>query len=240
MRKICLDKSIYLTRAIMNKKIQVPSFVNLIRDGLGNINSFKFVDSKVEMPIEHLGLGVLAYKGAVDQYIVTRVGIDSNTGEKCEIREFEKLEGTSSHIANFLVSLEPDVLNWYSDDNGALKLISYSGFMPSIDPSNYTKCKLINEEGQDVREQVVTEAYKQAVVGYMLGSMEESDSTQESFEDDMLDFLEEDKCIFNDVMEQLKLQATENLLYLNQTQPKAETNASVIDIIIDNNVSLEQ
>lgn len=65
MQRVCLDKTLNLTRAIMNRDLQVPDFIKVQRV-YSPMDSFSFINSDVELPIEHLGLAVLSYQNAVE------------------------------------------------------------------------------------------------------------------------------------------------------------------------------
>lgn len=230
MRKVCLDKTINLTRAIMNRDVNVPSFIE-VETGFVGMDRFRFVNSKTELPIENIGLAILSYKNAVEQFSFTKVDIDEQTGEKISTPVFDPLISTGSYISDFLQTISPDALNWYFNANGMMKLNYINGKVQFSNPSDYKQCKSYSEEGLDIREQTVREAYSQAVKGYVAETLESSDDS-ENLEADLQAFIEEDAKNFEDGMEELKLQST--MLVVNQNSKNQEQDSSQTQVSTDN------
>ncbi len=241
MQRVCLDKTLNLTRAIMNRDLQVPDFIKVQRV-YSPMDSFSFINSDVELPIEHLGLAVLSYQNAVEQFNFTRIDKDEKTGERTETQEFESLIGTGAHISDFLRSLSADSLNWYFNQNGMLKFQFVSNTVPFKNTSDFHQCKLYDEAGQDIRELAVTEAYHQAVKGYVAETMEEKgDTSDESFIKDLHDFMSEDAQNFAETMEQIKIASAQ--LVINQTKDNKGDFSAVYDVnsvANANNMTTEQ
>ncbi len=212
MQKVCLDKTLSLTRGIMNKDVQVPSYMQVTTE-LGAMDRFNFVNSNVEMPIEHIGLATVSYQKAVEQFTVTKVQEDEQTGEKTETLQFERLVGTGTHIADFLGTLSPDVLNWYHNKNGMLKMQYRENIVPCYNSKDYEQCKAYDRDGVDLRETAVREAYMQAMKGYVLQEIDTmGEETDVEFLENLHAFVEEDVSVFNEGMEQLKTEAEKFVL----------------------------
>lgn len=215
MENICLDKTISLTKAIMKRTQEVPKSITIHRGVDPKYSSFNFVNSKTAMPIEHLGLAVLSYNNAVEQYKVTRV--DNSNGEKTETKEFENLENTGSYISNFLDTMSPDALNWYENKGNVLDFTFYKNRVSHQDLYHFDQCKAINEKGEDIREQVVREAYTEAVKEYVCESVNNSqDGEMLENMDNLNDFVTKDTINFEVRMQELKSQADK--LIPNQEQ----------------------
>ena len=216
MQTIYLDKTISLTRAMINKDMGIPSFIKVVKE-LGAIRRFSFVNSRVEMPIEHLGLAVLAYKNAVEQYSVTRVEKENATGKIEETSEFDPLIGTGCYIADFLQSMSPDVLNWYSKDGNILEIKQIGNKVIHANLSNYNQCKVYNDEGEDLRQLAVEEAYSQAVKGYVSNALSNiKNSGDVESVSSLHDFMAEDSTKFSDALGNLELESVR--LVLNPSQ----------------------
>ena len=67
---ICLDRTIGVTRDIMNGEIELPEYIK-VNKVLGGMSSFSMGYSKVELPIEHIGLAYLVAQAARQQFTVT-------------------------------------------------------------------------------------------------------------------------------------------------------------------------
>lgn len=213
MQKICLDKTVNLTRGVMNREMTPPDYVKVF-DFCGEMHAFKFVDSKVQLPIEHLGLAMLSYNNAIKQYCIIECGRDEKTGEQTRTLKFEPLIGTDSHISDFLTSISPEALNWYSGSDGAYKMEYLGGSVQYKNPKDFNQCKVFNDKGEDLRELTITEAYRQAVRGYVANTVDGmKDDGDMEFVASLHDFMEQDALNFETLMDELRTQSTELIIH---------------------------
>ena len=115
--KIGLDKTIALTREIMNGNAQVNKYININKQ-FGEMVSFNFTacSSSKPIPIEHIGLAEMAYNQAVSVFSTTVV----NKGEEPKT-VFEPLtEG--SNLSNFIDNCQQDTLAWYKQGDKNLSM----------------------------------------------------------------------------------------------------------------------
>ena len=113
--KLCLDKTIKLSREIINgeKEIVNPSIT--INRELGEAKTFCMDNNAIEVPIEHIGLAELAYKFATKTFFTKKI---NENGEEEVV--FEALP-KGAYISDFLDSCTPDVLAWPVKDGQPYK-----------------------------------------------------------------------------------------------------------------------
>jgi len=104
--KICLDKSIELSRKIINGDEEINPYIHINRE-LGEAKTFNIGNSSIEIAIEHIGLAELAYRKAVSSFYSTKIAGDGN-----EEKIFEELE-PNDYISNFIDNCTTDTLAWY-------------------------------------------------------------------------------------------------------------------------------
>jgi len=135
---INLDKSLALTRHIMNEEVAL-SDAFIVNKFCGEKISFNFshvAGCCPSMPIEHIGLAQLVYQKAVDQFYTTKVN-----GNGTEERVFEPLPQGQT-VSSILESCNPDLLAWYGDKSTLepLRLVTLKdGTVLHQDISKYQK-----------------------------------------------------------------------------------------------------
>ncbi len=201
---ICLDRTIGVTRDIMNGEIELPEYIR-VNKVLGGMSSFSMGYSKVELPIEHIGLAYLVGQAARKQFTVKTQGSDGKFFDRFELVN----QDYDYYIADCLRNVSPDALNWYTRKDGSTMDMPYvnSQVLREI-VTGHTQCKVTNEQGQDLRELAITEAYKNAVGEYVetVGEISECPNS-EFFKEYAVDFVNCDMAAFNAQMEQLKAQS---------------------------------
>lgn len=212
METISLDKSIKISRRIINEDYEVPDSIEIIKE-FGAMDRFKFSNSNIELPIEHIGLAVLSFNNASDQFTFKKLDVNSETGKMTETRVFESLVGTNLHVSDFLSSLAPNALNWYKNEQGTFIMHEWGKYIPPRDMKNYVNCKTYNSDGLDLREVAVQEAYSQALLNYVKQEVDEMKDPQSDLKTlEALDaFVKEDLSNFNKNFDVLKKQSQEYL-----------------------------
>ena len=115
--KISLDRSISLTREIMNGDKGVNKYIN-INKFCGEMQSFNFTACSSSKPIsiEHIGLAEMAYNQAVSIFQTTI----AKKGEE-PVKVFEPLiEG--SHLSDYIKNCQADTLAWYRQGDKSMSM----------------------------------------------------------------------------------------------------------------------
>lgn len=162
MQSFCLDRTIHLTREAFNDKSLIPGSIDI------NGNKFHFRHSKMELPIEHLGLAILCYEQARDSFYTT---VFNKDGERRIIFE-QPPEWT--HISDFLKNFSNDSLCWYKNEhNEPLQLPQKpDGTIEKPDLSKSYKYFDINESNEITSDEnayrvgAVTQAVHSAILLY--------------------------------------------------------------------------
>ena len=213
--RICLDKTVRLTREIMNGNVELPEYIK-VEKILGAMSSFRFGNSKVSLPIEHIGLGYLASEAARREFSMK---VKGSTGEYTTFELVRQEEG--SYIANFLKAVCPDVLNWYQNAAGEQMKMEYVGSTVLRDHLNrYVPCKTVDEQGVDLRELTLQEAYKSALGEYVETYLDYTEAANNPVvQEGVVDFVNNDTAVFNQNLEALKVQS---LATISQSQGQGE------------------
>lgn len=212
---ICLDKTVRLTREIMNGDVELPEYIK-VEKVLGGMSSFSFGYSKVKLPIEHIGLGYLASEAARREFSM------KVKGEKGEYTSFELVrQEQGAYIANFLNAVNPDALNWYQNTSGEQMRMEYVGSIVLRDHLNhYIPCKTTDEQGVDLRELTLQEAYKSALGEYVETYLDYTEAENNPVvQEGVVNFVNNDTAVFNQNLEMLKAQS---LAIIPQTQGQGE------------------
>ncbi|MBR1984661.1 MAG: hypothetical protein IKA31_02885 [Clostridia bacterium] len=208
MERICLDKTIRLTRDVMNEDAEIPKGVNVYYE-LGGMKSFRMDNSQVRIPIEHIGLGILALEQARSQFAVKVVNQDRSSYERFELVNHDQ----GYYIADFLQTVDPSALNWYKDSNNQPLQMQYiNSSVMRQDLTKMKECKALNEEGEDIREITVREAYRSALSEYAQTFYDIAEAPFcDAVKEGIVNFVNEDKSVFEDGIQQIIPQAIQRL-----------------------------
>ena len=215
MNRICLDKTIRETRAIMNQDSVLPEGIRVKKE-LGAMTSFRVGYSANWLPIEHVGFATLALENARDAFSMK---VKSDNGK--EYRKFELVRHNEGHyIANFLQSVSPDSLNWYENKDGEqLKMEYVSSQVSRPDLTRYTQTKTQNEQGEDLRETVLRDAYKTALGEYVETYLDLTEARNNQYvQEGVVNFVNEENAVFESTLASLKEQSLLTLPATTQTQ----------------------
>ena len=208
---ICLDKTVRLTREIMNGDVELPEYIK-VQKVLGGMSSFSFGYSKVSLPIEHIGLGYLAAEAARREFLM------KVKGETSEYDKFELVrQEEGAYIANFLNNVRPDTLNWYQNASGEQMQMEYVGGTVLRDHLNhFIQCKTTDDQGVDLRELTLREAYKSAMGEYVETYLDYTEAADNPVvQEGVVDFVNSDTAVFDQNLAMLKAQS---LTTIPQTQ----------------------
>jgi len=170
MDRICLDKTIALSRDIMNEKAQLPENVQ-VQTILGAKYSFNFQGSDVLLPIDHIGLAVLSYEATKEGFTVTRREPDGS-----ETKDYEPIQHEQGiYLSDFVSSISPNTLNWYKRTNGEEMHLTYVGSNVIREQTQgYEQCKSLGENGEDYRVMAITEGFKAGLNEYCAETIAEN------------------------------------------------------------------
>lgn len=204
---ICLDKTVRLTREIMNGDVELPEYIKVDKV-LGGMSSFKFGNSKVSLPIEHIGLGYLASEAARREFSMK---VKGSAGEFTSFELVRQEQG--AYIANFLNAVNPDTLNWYQNAAGKQMKMEYVGSTVLRDHLNhYIQCKTTDEQDVDLRELTLQEAYKSALGEYVETYLEYTEAENNPVvQEGVVEFVNNDTAVFNQKLEELRVQSLKTI-----------------------------
>lgn len=208
MDKICLDKTVRTTRDIMNEEMSIPEGIR-VEKVLGGMNTFRVGYSPIKLPIEHIGFATLALESARDSFSMK---VKNEKGN--EYRTFELVRHDEGHyIANFLQNVNADSLNWYQDKDGEQLKMSYvSSQVMRPDLTRYTQTKAQNEQGEDLRETVLREAYKTALGEYVETYLELTEAPNNQYvQEGVVEFVNEENAVFENALLELKEQSLQTI-----------------------------
>lgn len=204
MDKICLDKTVRTTREIMNEDISIPEGIR-VEKILGGMSSFRLGYSSTKLPIEHIGLASLALESARDGFSMK---VKNDQGK--EYRTFELVRHNEGHyIANFLQNVNPDSLNWYENKDGEeLKMEYVSSQVMRPDLTRFSQTKTQDEQGTDLRETVLREAYKTALGEYVETYLELTEAPNNKYvQQGVVEFVNEENAVFESTLAEIKEQS---------------------------------